>query len=274
MDRVLARQPWAELRRVLAVNEIPDREATLRRLKRYVEILVQWNRSVSNLISKNDEERIVVAHVLPSIEHCGWMRGWNLAKWCDLGSGGGFPAIPLAICGVGEAWDLVESRRTKTLFLQRAVGELKLKNVRVLASRIEDLIGDRRDPLAAASAAESGNEAAEGGHEAADGGHDAADGGRDAVEEPRWGSEHDAPRFSLSPPYDGFTSRATLSLGPTLAYAAAIVRGGGGAFLWKGSKFAEEAASSPEWRDAWEEVESRPLSIEHSVVVSLRRINK
>jgi 16S rRNA (guanine527-N7)-methyltransferase len=60
----------------------------------------------------------------------------------DLGSGGGLPAIPLAIAGIGGRWVLVESRRTKCLFLRRAVQELGLGNVTVQQSRIEDLVGE------------------------------------------------------------------------------------------------------------------------------------
>ena len=51
---------------------------------------------------------------------------------------------------------------------------------------------------------------------------------------------------------DGFTSRATMKLGPTLALAAAIVEPGGHAILWKGSGFQDElAGSEEEWRGSW-----------------------
>jgi 16S rRNA (guanine527-N7)-methyltransferase len=60
----------------------------------------------------------------------------------DFGSGGGFPALPLAIAGVGERWTLVESRRNKTLFLRRAVQELALKGIEVVTARLEMLVED------------------------------------------------------------------------------------------------------------------------------------
>lgn len=231
------------VRSVLEKNKIADLAETQSRLRRFVELLIQWNRSVSNLISKNDEERVVEAHLLPSIEAAGWLKSHNLGSWCDLGSGGGFPALPLAICGVGVSWDLVESRRTKTLFLRRAVGELGLGHVRVFAARIEDLLADL----------------VPGGAESEDA-------------EASWGEgDGGEPGLALSPPYDGFTSRATLSLPPTLAYAAPIVREGGHAFLWKGSRLAAEAGESEAWKVDWEPGESKPLSIEHSVVANFIR---
>ncbi|MEO5617328.1 MAG: RsmG family class I SAM-dependent methyltransferase, partial [Candidatus Eisenbacteria bacterium] len=262
VDRVLARQPWADVKVVLERNEIPDVARTVERLRRLVELLVQWNRSVSNLISKNDEERIVAGHVLPSIELAGWLKSANLIHWCDLGSGGGFPALPLVICGVGSSWDLVESRRTKTLFLLRAIGDLELTGVRVLASRIEDLIA-LVAPARATAAADEGSLIPHG--EVAS--EDSAGWGVDQVD-PEW---TDRPIVPLTPPYDGFTSRATLTLAPTLEHAARIVRPDGTAFLWKGSRLAAEAKESSAWRTNWEEGEARPLSVEHSVVVNFKR---
>ena len=253
VDGQLARQPWAKVREVLQRESVHDVEVTLSRLRRYAQLLIQWNRSVSNLISKNDEERLVEAHLLPSIEVVGWMKSFNLSRWCDLGSGGGLPALPLAICGVGTEWDLVESRRTKTLFLQRAVGQLELGGVRVLAARIEDLVADLGGTAGAP-----------------DGSAGAAEGG---AEDSEWvPEEHDAPRFSLRPPYDGFTSRATMTLAPTLEFGAPIVRAGGRAFLWKGSKLEAEAAESSRWQSSWKRGESRTLAVEYSVVAEFERI--
>jgi 16S rRNA G527 N7-methylase RsmG len=251
VDTQLARQPWAKVREVLKREGVKDVEPTLVRLRRYAELLIQWNRSVSNLISKNDEERLVDAHLLPSIEVVSWMKSFNLQRWCDLGSGGGLPALPLAICGIGTEWDLVESRRTKTLFLQRAVGELGLGGIRVLAARIEDLVAD----LGGASEAD-------------------AEGDSEWVEEEGDLDEGDSPRFSLRSPYDGFTSRATMALVPTLDFAAPIVRLGGRAFLWKGSKLDAEAAENSRWQSEWRRGEARSLAVEHSVVAEFERIER
>ena len=52
--------------------------------------------------------------------------------------------------------------------------------------------------------------------------------------------------------YDGFTSRATLALGPTLVLAARFVAPGGTAFLWKGSQHEKEMAEDQRWQTQWE----------------------
>jgi 16S rRNA (guanine527-N7)-methyltransferase len=151
-------------------------------------------------MSRNDHERIVERHLLESVAPAHWLNETTPRNWIDFGSGAGFPAIPLAIAGVAATWTLVESRRTKTLFLRKAIEELSLTDFVVVNDRLENLA---RDPH-------------------------------------RRGA------------FDGFTSRATMRLGPTLAIAGPLVRSGGSAFLWKGSGHGKEMDQGDEWGDAWE----------------------
>jgi 16S rRNA (guanine527-N7)-methyltransferase len=168
-------------------------------------MVVEWNSNASNLISGNDEKRIVARHLLESITAADWLKRSGCARWIDLGSGAGFPAIPLAIAGVPGHWTLVESRRAKTLFLRKAVETLGLDQVRVELGRLEDIVAD---------------------HERA---------------------------------FDGFTSRATMRLGPTLALAARVVAPGGSAFLWKGSGRDGEMVDDPSWKSDWALIEWRAI---------------
>jgi 16S rRNA (guanine527-N7)-methyltransferase len=114
-------------------------DGVMPRLRQFATLLTQWNRGVSNLISRNDEPRLVSRHLLESISCAYWLRELGEVNWMDFGSGGGLPAMPLAICGVGARWTLVESRRTKVLFLRRAVQELGLDRVSILHARLEDV---------------------------------------------------------------------------------------------------------------------------------------
>ena len=148
-----SRQQWPDVSTQLARQDfdllIPhvlragaEAVSALERLKRYGEMVLQWNRMASNLISRNDEARLVTRHMLESIEPAPWLKSLGAEKWIDFGSGGGFPAIPLIIVGVGTEWLLVESRRTKCLFLKKVVQELGLSNVRVEQARLEDLLAE------------------------------------------------------------------------------------------------------------------------------------
>ena len=57
----------------------------------------------------------------------------------DIGSGGGFPAIPVALLRRDLAFFLIESKRKKTLFLKDVIAKLKLKNIFVVCKRCENL---------------------------------------------------------------------------------------------------------------------------------------
>ena len=59
-------------------------------------------------------------------------------KIADLGSGGGLPAIPIAIVEPEWRLSLIEAVRKKTAFLQHARGKLKLKNINILSERVEN----------------------------------------------------------------------------------------------------------------------------------------
>ncbi|HPS79535.1 MAG TPA: 16S rRNA (guanine(527)-N(7))-methyltransferase RsmG [Thermoanaerobaculaceae bacterium] len=111
-------------------------------MKRYAEILLEWNRGFSNLISASDERRLVERHILESLAPAAWIREMGPKTIMDFGSGGGFPAIPLAIAGIGERWTLVESRRNKTLFLRKVFEEIGLSGLNVELGRLELLLGE------------------------------------------------------------------------------------------------------------------------------------
>jgi 16S rRNA (guanine527-N7)-methyltransferase len=114
------------------------------RLKVFATEVIRWNRTGSNIMGKNDESRIVARHLAESLVPARILKESGLDSWLDFGSGAGFPAIPLAIVGVGTSWLLVESRRQKSLFLRKMVKSLELGHVEVVLSRLETLEGDRR----------------------------------------------------------------------------------------------------------------------------------
>ncbi|MBI2995442.1 MAG: 16S rRNA (guanine(527)-N(7))-methyltransferase RsmG [Candidatus Melainabacteria bacterium] len=112
--------------------------------KKYYEILIEWNKKI-NLISRKQEDFILEKHFLDSIiflpESEDLCRGvlQYAPTVLDIGSGGGFPAIPLAIMKVDWHFTLCESIRKKTIFLTHLVKELGLKNVEIVNDRIETL---------------------------------------------------------------------------------------------------------------------------------------
>jgi len=115
------------------------------RLKTFAAEIIHWNRTGSNIMGKNDESRIVARHLAESLVPAKILQESGLESWLDFGSGAGFPAIPLAIAGVGTSWLLVESRRQKSLFLRKMIESLQLGHIEVVLSRLETLEEERRE---------------------------------------------------------------------------------------------------------------------------------
>ena len=223
--------PWSSLLPLIPGSDA-ERARTIERLRLFATELLKWNRGVSNLISHDDEPRLVERHIAESLAGIEIINALGCNELMDFGSGGGFPALPLAIAGVGKRWTLVESRRNKTLFLRRAVQELGLANVEVITARLEALVDGDAPTGPGASSPESLR-------------------------------------------CDGFTSRATNRLGPTLELAAKILVPGGHAVLWKGSGVTDELeASRDEIATNWGVPQLHPTGEgPNSIVVLRRKVN-
>ena len=90
-----------------------------------------------SLVSKLDRHRLVERHLLPSIEHLDLIP--ETGRLLDVGSGGGFPGIPLAFARPDLAVTLMDSSSRKTAFLRRVSRETSLDNVDILTCRVEDM---------------------------------------------------------------------------------------------------------------------------------------
>jgi 16S rRNA (guanine527-N7)-methyltransferase len=110
----------------------------LEHFQRYQSSLIEWNKKI-NLISVNDESRIVTRHFLQSI---GLLKMFDFPVGCrvlDLGTGGGFPGMPIKIIRSDLELVLVEATQKKVLFLRELIEILNLTNVVALPVRIESI---------------------------------------------------------------------------------------------------------------------------------------
>jgi len=109
------------------------------RLELFLQEMARWNR-VHNLTAIEDQKDSVVLHLIDSIAVLPIMDqflGSKTVSIADLGSGGGLPAIPIAILRPEWQLTLIEAVRKKTAFLQHARGRLELKNTEILSERVE-----------------------------------------------------------------------------------------------------------------------------------------
>ena len=117
----------------LSTSNIADLELFLQEMGR-------WNQ-VHNLTAIEDEKDSIRLHLIDSIAVLPVLRQFLQGpspRLADLGSGGGLPAIPIAILQPEWRISLIEAIRKKTAFLQHVRGKLKLKNIEVLCERVED----------------------------------------------------------------------------------------------------------------------------------------
>jgi 16S rRNA (guanine527-N7)-methyltransferase len=120
---------------------IPLKPAALGLFTAYQKELLLWNRRI-NLVSEKSSREIVIRHFLDSLTAAPWITKPN-GLLIDLGSGGGFPGIPLGIVLPELQVMLVESSRKKTSFLEHLVRILCLDRVSVVRERVEALIGQK-----------------------------------------------------------------------------------------------------------------------------------
>ncbi len=102
------------------------------------EIYRVWNEKV-NLISRKDFDNFYERHVLHSLSISMFFKFHHNTKIMDVGTGGGFPGVPLAIIYPDVDFYLIDSIRKKTLALNEIIKELGLSNVTILNNRVEDI---------------------------------------------------------------------------------------------------------------------------------------
>jgi len=112
--------------------------ARITQLEKFVELVLQWNQRV-NLISRKDVKRIWEHHVVSSLLPLRLLKFPADCQMLDIGSGGGFPAIPIKIARPDMQMVLVDSIRKKALFLKKVISELSLSRIIVINERIETL---------------------------------------------------------------------------------------------------------------------------------------
>lgn len=120
-------------------------------LLEYVALLKKWN-STYNLTALRDENTMISHHLLDSLTLLPYVA--NAQTLMDVGSGGGMPGIPTAICRPDLHITLLDSNTKKTTFLQQAVIELGLKNVTVASGRVEAMHDKKVDVVTSRAFAE------------------------------------------------------------------------------------------------------------------------
>lgn len=100
----------------------------------YLQLLSKWNKAY-NLTAIRDMEKMLTHHILDSLVVLPYIHG---TECLDVGSGAGLPGLILALARPEQNWILLDSNKKKLRFINQAVLEMDLNNIKVIHSRIED----------------------------------------------------------------------------------------------------------------------------------------
>jgi 16S rRNA (guanine527-N7)-methyltransferase len=134
----------AVIRRALGEFDLPAYDDQVLQIQQYIELLLLWNTKV-NLTAIRDPLEILYRHFCESMYAAGALA-LETGRLADVGSGGGFPGLPLKIVRPGLRVFLVESNLKKATFLAEVIRELRLTDAQVLVRRYEEL-GEEIAPL-------------------------------------------------------------------------------------------------------------------------------
>jgi 16S rRNA (guanine(527)-N(7))-methyltransferase RsmG len=127
---------FADLLKRELQGRVDPSDSQIAQLHEHYELLERWNRKI-NLTSIPSGPEAVIRHYCESLLFAVNIPFTDKANIADLGSGAGFPGVPMAILRPEWAVALIESHQRKAVFLREAARNLI--NVRVLASRGEDV---------------------------------------------------------------------------------------------------------------------------------------
>ena len=108
----------------------------IEQLDKYYELLIEKNK-VMNLTAITEFDEVIVKHFVDSLSICTVLPA-DVSTVCDLGTGAGFPGIPLAIAYPNLQFTLIDSLNKRIKFLQEVVDCIGLKNVTLIHARAEE----------------------------------------------------------------------------------------------------------------------------------------
>jgi 16S rRNA (guanine527-N7)-methyltransferase len=133
-----------DVRRALGEFQITVDDQQVRQIQQYIKILLTWNEKI-NLTAIRDPREVLYRHFCESMYAASVVPVEN-GRLADVGSGGGFPGLPLKIIRPDLQAILIESNLKKAAFLAEVIRELELRDTQVLVRRYEEL-GEEVAPL-------------------------------------------------------------------------------------------------------------------------------
>lgn len=112
-------------------------EEKYQKFMKYKELIQEWNKKI-NLTAIDEDEEIMKKHFIDSMKVCKFDKVTLFGKILDVGTGGGFPGIPLKIVNPNSKITLLDSLNKRIKFLNEVIKELNLKDIDAIHGRAED----------------------------------------------------------------------------------------------------------------------------------------
>ncbi|MDR2580257.1 MAG: 16S rRNA (guanine(527)-N(7))-methyltransferase RsmG [Fibromonadaceae bacterium] len=120
----------------------------LDKISEFCEVLLEANKT-TNLVSKNDEQKLLTRHVADSLIFAAYLSSKSFPTppsaprlggeyWADIGSGAGFPVIPLCLYFPQTKFFAIESRKKRCEFLNLVKQKLNLQNIEIISGKAEN----------------------------------------------------------------------------------------------------------------------------------------
>lgn len=104
---------------------------------KYSKLFLEYN-SHTNLMSKNDEKVLFEKHIFDSLSLNLFFQNYNVSNMLDIGTGGGFPSLPVALAFPTIEVVAIDSIQKKMNFIESVKKELDLKNIKTICTRAEN----------------------------------------------------------------------------------------------------------------------------------------
>ena len=124
----------------LELAETQFSDEVISRFQEFCFLLQKWNEKI-NLTSEKSALSILEKHVFDSLQYLRWLKSTH--KVLDIGSGAGFPGIPIKILHPDLDLTLVDSQRKRCSFLREAIRSLKFEGIQVVEGRAESFSGQK-----------------------------------------------------------------------------------------------------------------------------------
>lgn len=123
-----------QLRTGIQALQLEISDEVLQKMLAFMAILIKWNKAY-NLTAITNEADIISHHFLDSLSILPYIKANRIL---DVGSGAGFPGIPLALALPEKNFVLLDGNGKKTRFMTQVALLLQLKNIEIVQSRVED----------------------------------------------------------------------------------------------------------------------------------------